>query len=112
MNRSPRRWRKRIRLGPSEYQQSGAICSVTVAVQGRRRVFAEPRVAGAAVEVLRERASITGVVVYAYCVMPDHIHLVIAPSGACDIVTFVGQFTDLVQRAAWRHGVAGRFWQP
>lgn len=28
-----------------------------------------------------------------------------------DILTFVGRFKNLVQRAAWRHGVLGAFWQ-
>jgi REP element-mobilizing transposase RayT len=43
--------------------------------------------------------------------MPDHVHLVLAPAAACDGVTFVGQFKNLAQRAAWAHGVAGAFWQ-
>ena len=43
--------------------------------------------------------------------MPDHVHLVIGPSVRCDIVTFVGQFKNLAQRAAWQAGVHGRFWQ-
>jgi REP element-mobilizing transposase RayT len=53
----------------------------------------------------------TGVAVYAYCVMPDHVHLVIEPSPDCDLVTFVGQFKNLAQRAAWALGVEGAFWQ-
>jgi putative transposase len=103
--------RQRIRLDASCYAEPGAICSITVAVQGRRRVFAEPPVAAAAVEVLRQRAIAAGVPVYAYCVMPDHVHLVLGPSPTCDIVMFVGQFKNLAQRAAWSHGVVGRFWQ-
>ncbi len=48
---------------------------------------------------------------YAYCVMPDHVHLVVSPSPSCDIVQFVGAFKNLAQRAAWRLGVRGAFWQ-
>ncbi len=43
--------------------------------------------------------------------MPDHVHLVLGPSEGCDIVTFVGQFKNLAQRAVWRLGVRGSFWQ-
>ena len=49
--------------------------------------------------------------VYAYCVMPDHVHLILGPSSTCDIVTFVGQFKNLAQRSAWQLGVVGAFWQ-
>ena len=48
--------------------------------------------------------------IYAFCVMPDHVHLVVGPSR-CDIVTFVAQFKNLAQRAAWGLGVRGRIWQ-
>ncbi len=48
---------------------------------------------------------------YGYCVMPDHIHLVIGPAPTCDIVEFVGQYKNLVLRSAWRRGIVGSFWQ-
>lgn len=49
--------------------------------------------------------------VAAYCVMPDHVHLVLEPAPGCDVITFVGQFKNLAQRALWRLGVPGRVWQ-
>ena len=103
--------RKPIRLDADAYADTGAICSVTFAVRDRRRVFAHPAVARAAVDVLRSHAARTGVRLYAYCVMPDHVHLVVKPSLSCDITAFVGQFKNLAQRAAWRFGVEGAFWQ-
>lgn len=106
----PRR-RKHIRLDQALYACQGAICSVTAATLHRRPVFAEPSLARSTVTVLRERAEVTGVPVYAYCVMPDHVHLVLGPSASCDIITFVGQFKNLAQREAWALGVKGRIWQ-
>jgi putative transposase len=95
----------------ANYAQSGNLCSITVAVDDRRPVFSNPDVAADAVDVLRAHARKTGVLVYAYCIMPDHVHLVLEASVTCDIVTFVGQFKNLAQRAAWRRGVQGAFWQ-
>ncbi len=43
--------------------------------------------------------------------MPDHVHIVLGPSPSCDIISFVGQYKNLAQRAAWQHGAAGRIWQ-
>jgi putative transposase len=98
-------------LHESAYEEPGAICSITIAVKDRAPVFASAAVAAAAVGVLREHATKTLVIVHAYCFMPDHVHLVISPSDACSITTFVGQLKNLVQRAAWKLGVEGSFWQ-
>ena len=103
--------RRRIRLPAAVYAELGMICSITIAVKGRAPVFACPAVAAAAVDVLRRQAAATGVGVDAWCVMPDHVHLVIGASPTCDIVTFVGQFKNLAQREAWRRGIKGAFWQ-
>ena len=109
-SRSGGRTRRRIRLDPRTYAEPG-VASITVAVRERRMIFAAPAVAEAAVGVLRELAGRRGVPVYAYCVMPDHAHLVLAPAVGCDILAFAGQFKNLTQRAAWRLGVSGAFWQ-
>ena len=56
----------------------GVICSITIAVKGRAPVCASPAVAAAAVDdVLRRHAGATGVSVYAWCVMPDPVHLIL-----------------------------------
>ena len=104
--------RKRIRLDPAAYAEVGRVCAITIAVRDRARVFADPTVAASVVAVLREHAERTGVSIHAFCVMPDHVHLVAGPSARCDLITFVGQFKNLAQRAAWARGVKGRFWQP
>ena len=103
--------RRRIRLPAEVYAEPGMICSITTAVKGRAPVFACPRVAAAAVDVLRRHAAATGVGVDAWCVMPDHVHLVLGASPTGDIVTFVEQFKNLAQRDAWRRGIKGAFWQ-
>jgi putative transposase len=108
-----RNWqpRKRIRLDASVYAEPGRLCSITIAVKARRRVFGNRAVAEATVAVLKHLADRHGVPIHAYCIMPDHVHLLLEPSESCDIVTFVGQFKNLAQRAAWKLGVQGAFWQ-
>jgi len=103
--------RKRIRLPLEAYAESGTVCSVTIALRNRRPVFAAVRAAATTIEVLREHARETGVPIYGYCVMPDHVHVVLGPSVDCDIVRFVGQFKNLAQRAVWKLGVQGKLWQ-
>ncbi len=104
--------RKRIRLDPAAYAIVGTICSVTIGVRGRSPVFADVRATAAAIDVLHGHATKTSVLVYGYCMMPHHVHLVIGPSPQCDVIAFVGGFKGLVQRAAWKLGVRVGFGRP
>ena len=74
-------------------------------------IFRDRLLAAGAVRVLRAHAEKTGVPIFGYCVMPAHVHLVLGPSPSCAITTFIGQFKNLAQRAAWREGIKGAFWQ-
>ncbi|MHB1005589.1 MAG: REP-associated tyrosine transposase [Chloroflexota bacterium] len=111
MTDTPRRYHKRIRLRPSLYTQPGSVCSLTTAVLGRRPVFSDHALAVEAVAVLRHQAVQTGVKVYAYCLMPDHLHLVIEPGPVCAVTAYVGRCKSLITRAAWTHGLQGAIWQ-
>jgi REP element-mobilizing transposase RayT len=74
-------------------------------------VFIHAPVASAATLVLRTLADARRVPVHAFCIMPDHVHLVLEPSATCSITDFVGQYKNLAQRKAWEQGVRGRIWQ-
>jgi len=103
--------RSHRRLAAAVYTHPNAIFSITTATRDRAKVFADVRVAAAVVDVLRERAAFHILRVLAYCVMPDHVHILMSPSRTCDVPTFVGQFKNLAQRRAWALGVHGVFWQ-
>jgi REP element-mobilizing transposase RayT len=109
MQQYPRR--KRTRLSGANYANPHEICSVTIAVKGRQPVFADAGVASDAISVLRSLAAARQVPIFAFCLMPDHVHLLLSPSEGCSGITFVGQFKNLVLRSSWKHGVAGSFWQ-
>lgn len=106
-----RRKRKHPRLDLSLYAETGHACSITIAVKERLPVFANYLLANAAVETLRQMADKNEVLVHAYCIMPDHVHLLLEPSETCDIVTYVGRFKNLVLKEAWKLGVKRSFWQ-
>src|SRR5690348_12221207 len=88
----PPRRRKHIRLDATIYAQSGTICSITIAVKDRQQIFGNSSVATAAVDVLLDLSHQLSVTVFAYCMMPDHVHFVISPCESCDIITFVARF--------------------
>jgi REP element-mobilizing transposase RayT len=103
--------RKRTRLSDESYAEPNAICSVTIAVKGRQTVFANPEIATGTVAVLRSLAAARGVRIYAFCIMPDHVHLIMSPSTDCSVIAFVGQLKNLILRMSWNYGVSGSFWQ-
>ena len=102
---------RRIRLDVPLYGDEGRIVSITIAAAGRNRVFTDERVAHAATGVLRGPATALEVPIYAYCVMPDHVHLVLSPAPACDAIAFVARFKSLTLRSVWELGIKGSFWQ-
>ena len=108
---SPLPQRKHTRLSVELYRSPGTVCSVTIGVHDRRPIFSSTTIAHSTIDVLVAHREKTGVALHAYCLMPDHVHLLLSPSLVCDVITFVGQFKNLAQRAAWRFGIQGSFWQ-
>jgi len=72
--------RKNIRLAAGYYRGAGAYF-VTLCFHNRRRFGATPRVANWLVERLRHHAAACGFHIHAYCVMPDHMHVLAAASS-------------------------------
>lgn len=85
---------RRIRL-PSEAYVHGDCFSITIAVDGRVKVFHDSERAKTALSALREAAAKYGAQVFAYCLMPDHIHILAALPSGVSLVDFVRQFKQL-----------------
>ena len=85
---------KRIRLDPHAYRL-GHCFSVTLATAGRARVFAQPRAVQTCLAALKQAATRYEAGVYAYCFMPDHLHLLAATPSDVDFVSFIQYFKQL-----------------
>ena len=71
-----------------------------------------PDLAPAIIEVLHDRAQRFGLVLYGYCIMPNHLHLMCsAASEGSDFETFLKRFKSEVTRRAARLGYVGFRWQ-
>jgi len=103
--------REKIRLDHANYADTGTVCSVTVCTVNREHLFSNGALADACVELLKTHATDTGIAVYAYCFMPDHLHLLINPSRQTTIFGFLGSFKSLSTRLSWKHGYQGSIWQ-
>jgi putative transposase len=77
-------------------------------------------------ESLETEASDARMLVYAYCFMPEHMHLLLSPEGMSpegmssegvpsergkDVVQFVQAYKSKMTRLFWRMGNRGKLWQ-
>jgi putative transposase len=109
--RSDRPKRRQIRLPAAVYGESGARVLVTFTVVDRKPVFTDPALAAACVELIQEQAGTDAIGVLAYCLMPDHVHLLVRVDGRVDVIQFVKSFKSRSTRMAWTHGHSGQLWQ-
>jgi putative transposase len=102
--------RKRIRLAPEQYRGRG-IYFLTFCCEDRRSVFATARHAEWAQDRLCKSASLNFFLVHAWCVMPDHLHVLLqGTADACDVIYFAARFKQRTGFEA-RSRIAGPLWQ-
>jgi putative transposase len=103
--------RKRTRLDSEAYADVNAICSVTVCTLAHVPAFRDSVLAAACVDMLVAHAKKADVRLHAFCLMPDHLHLLISPSEQMSIIDFVRDIKNLSTRISWQHGFSGKIWQ-
>ena len=55
---------------------------ITICTQERQPHFANPSIARVAMDTIREIGSNYGYKIYSFCVMPDHLHILVNPSDS------------------------------
>ena len=110
------KFHKKIRLDRDIYASDGVISSITICTNRRNNWNAIPpfknrELTTACIEQLKNDAASYELPVFAYCFMPNHLHLVISPGVKKDIVKFVGEYKGRTTRTAWKFGIKGKLWQ-
>lgn len=83
---------KNIRL-PADYYRGRRFYFLTLCFESRHRFGANPRVARWLIARLQKHAVASGFFMHAYCIMPDHLHmLVCAASDESNLIAFVESF--------------------
>ncbi len=98
--------RKPNRLPLETYREAGAY-SLTLVTHDRSTAFSTPSVIEHCREILRAQSSAHGFQVFAYCFMPDHLHLLVGSEENRDLLRFVKAFKQ--QTGYWfkNRGPAG-----
>ena len=104
---------KNQRLSAEQYAALGSVGFFTIRAFERHVPFVTEELNEAIVATLLAERLRAGIDVYVYCLMPDHLHMLIGPrQDGRSMLTFVDQFKGKSTRASWAHGWQGRLWQP
>ena len=104
-------YRKTIRLARAAYDQPDATWLVTVGTLNRwTHPFADPALATDVVATIERYVARKQLTVFAGCLMPEHLHLVIATHGQ-NLIDVMGAIKSLTTRDWWKHGGVKEVWQ-
>jgi len=104
--------RKRLRLADFNYADPNYIYFATICARYPTRPFLNDALAQEVIKAIHWSREHQRWVVYCYCLMPDHLHLVLSPGPAgMSLSECFRAFKRWTTRKAWEHGVHGRLWQ-
>jgi putative transposase len=84
---------------------------LTICTANRRKVLADSGLAGVLVDVMGKEFSSAGFLIFAYCLMPDHCHiLAVSQAEACNLARVVRSFKGVSAAHARKQGVRN-LWQ-
>jgi len=70
--------RKPLRLGEFEYKGSYFVYHITICTSNKQPYFLEPRIAQLIEDALGFGRNKNEIVLFCYCVMPDHLHILLS----------------------------------
>jgi putative transposase len=101
---------KRIRLLESAYSTGGTAWLVSIATSNRQEAFSAPIFAGLVVSCFEIRAEEMDIELDLYCLMPDHMHLLVQIRET-SLIEYVRDVKSRTTRDWWAEGGQGQLWQ-
>ena len=100
-----------MRLPEEVYRTEGQPFSITLGTSPRQPVFQDLAFGAACVKELARVREQTGQPIFVYCLMPDHVHLLVGGREDTPLPVFVQRWKSLCYRI-WRElGGKKSFWQ-
>ncbi len=93
-----------------EVYRGPRVYFLTLACEGRRRWFVDPRLVVDCIEALRVAAGSHNARVYAFCFMPDHLHLLVHGGARTFLPDLMHDFKQ-VTGSAFAKATGGELWQ-
>src|SRR5207249_10837187 len=103
--------RKRLRLPDPIYHETGRVFAITIGTSPRSPIFSDIPFGKECVQLLRVIREETGALIHAYCLMPDHVHLLLGVGRGTSLPSVVGRWKSLCAKSRHRRLGSGQFWQ-
>ena len=106
MQSLPLKKRKYPRLKNKElYSVPGTIAHIIIGTDKKEPYFKNHKYAEVFTDLVKKTSEEKNNRLYAYCVMPDHIHILVESSGDCSITEYIrlvkGRFSAHCRKARW-----------
>lgn len=106
-----------LRLKDFDYESPGVIYYITIGTNRKENTFTKPSINEKVINTLKESARLYGYNLIAYCLMPDHLHILVQASdnprdlrgfvrgfkSYCSVATPVATNIKLWQRGFYEH---------
>ena len=102
--------RRSLRLTGFDYR-SCHVYHLTWGTVERKPILTDSNLTMRLIELLKHTVSKAGICLYAFCFMPDHVHLLVCPEKGLDITRFVQGYKGRSTRTYWKLGGHGKLWQ-
>lgn len=102
---------KKIRLDAEIYAQEGRACHVTICSFSAQLLFINDAFTVHCMGLLESLCQKYQIFTYAYCFMPDHLHMVISVRGEKSILDLVRAFKSKATIDSRQYGFEGRIFQ-
>jgi putative transposase len=102
--------RRSLRLRNFDYRNPGPY-HIILGTLHKRRLLADSQLAERLITLLEEEAIAAGALVYAYCLMPDHVHILLSPGPDQNIIRLIQRFKSRATRIHRQLGKEGPLWQ-
>ena len=86
--------RKKIRL-PADLYQGQRAYSITICTSNSLEHFKNPDIVKFAAGIMKDVLTECGIAIYAYCFMPDHLHILLGSDERSDVVQCIRKFKQL-----------------
>ena len=102
---------KPIRLEKAIYSSLRQPCSLTIGACHRQPIFTNRDFTLSCVDILKHYTTRHGLKCYAFCFMPDHIHLLAEASKDKSFIDIVRELKGLWTKKSWEFGFRGVIFQ-
>lgn len=106
-NKLPKR--KPTRLKEFDYASPNAVFFLTVCTQSNRDIFKNPDFSLKCIDYIKSERIRLGHAAYVYCLMPDHLHILLSPlESGIPVTQYMSGLISKITHLSWKYGYSGK----